>query len=338
MTSRFRVTVIIAGISTFGIPAAHGYDRWSINDDATNCGYCHGDFRNNNYVSPADGQVWGNLHNIHRYDMLNGDCATCHYGAGSDEFPVLLNHSSGGNGLAPISCMGCHGADPQNPSQPNGWGAGLRAHHANAGVGPDANGFTCASCHATDPAPKPEDTLPSYYLNPGSNHPNMPTDSCNPASAGFPESFAGANMGLDNDGDLLYDESDPDCAGPTPTPTRTPTSTPTRTPTATSTPAAPTPTPTATATPTPVIPTPTPTSTSTPTPLPVFIFGDGFESGDTSAWSAATGALLATLDRVRDLGGTPLVKGTLFLMVMTGAAVAGLPGRRKRNRRPPDRR
>ena len=33
---------------------------------------------------------------------------------------------------------------------------------------------------ASDPVPQPEDTLPAYYLNPGNNHPNMPTDSCNP--------------------------------------------------------------------------------------------------------------------------------------------------------------
>lgn len=331
-TSRLRAIIIVAGISFLGIPPAQSYDRWSINVDATNCGYCHGDFRNNSYVSPVDGQVWGNLHNIHRYNMLNGDCSTCHYGAGSDEFPVLLNQSGGGNGLDPISCMGCHGVDPQDPTQPNGWGAGLRAHHTNAGVGPDANGDTCVSCHVNDPAPKPEDTLPSYYLNPGNNHPEMPTDSCNPASAGYPESFAGADMGIDNDGDLVYDENDPDCTGPTPTPTQTPT------PTATSTPVPPTPTPTPTATSTPVVPTPTATATPTPPVDPDLIFRDGFESGDTSEWTSVTSAFFATVDHALEFGGKPLVQGTLFLLVIAGATAAGLPELRKRKRRPRNRR
>ena len=325
MTSRFRAAMIIVGISILGIPGAQGYDRWSINDDATNCGYCHGDFRNGNYVSPVDLQNWGNLHNLHRNDMLNGDCDTCHFGG--DEFPVYLNQSNGGNGLDPIGCMGCHGVDPQDPTKPNGWGAGLRAHHTNAGVGPDAQGDTCVSCHGDDPVPRPENTLPSFYLNPGNNHPNMPTDSCNPASAGYPESFAGANLGIDNDGDMDYDEDDPDCAGPTPTPTNTPTNTP----------PAPTPTPTPTATSTPVAPTPTPTNTPTATPTstppPDLIFTDGFESGDTSAWFTAIGALHATIDYARDLGEKPAVMGSLFLMAIAGATVVGLPGLRKRSRR-----
>jgi hypothetical protein len=329
ISNPLRTGLIVCGCVLIGIPGAEAYDRWSVNDDATNCGYCHGDFRNNSYVSPVDGQTWGNLHNIHRNTMLSGDCATCHYGAGGDEFPVLLNLSGGGNGLAPISCMGCHGVDPQDPSQPNGWGAGLRAHHLNAGVGPDASGRTCASagCHVNDPAPPPEDRLPSYYLNPGNNHPNMPTDSCNPASAGYPESFAGANMGTDNDGDLVYDENDPDCAGPTPTPTQTPTNTPTPTPTSTPTSTPVAPTPTSTPTSTPVAPTPT------ATPGPDLIFNDGFESGDTSLWSAGAEMIFAGLDQARHVARNPFMKSALFLVMFAGVAMAGLPGIRNRRRR-----
>ena len=29
-----------------------------------------------------DGQLWGNLHNLHRSDMLNGDCDACHQASG----------------------------------------------------------------------------------------------------------------------------------------------------------------------------------------------------------------------------------------------------------------
>ncbi len=311
-TSRFRATLIVMGIVFLGIPGAEGYDRWSVNDDETNCGYCHGDFRNSNYLSPVDLQNWGNLHDIHRTDMLDGDCDTCHIG--DNRFPVYLNQSDGGDGLEPIGCMGCHGIDPQDPLHPNGWGAGLRAHHTNAGVGPDNNGDTCISCHTNDPVPRPEDTLPSYYLTPDSAHPDKPDNPCNPSSLSFPESFAGADLGIDNDGDGLYDGDDPDCAGPTPTntPTMTPTNTPTNTPTPTTTP---------------VVPTPTPTTTPTPPIDPNLIFVDGFESGGTSGWDAVAGSLFATLDHARTL------EGTVFIMIVGGAALAGLPGVQKRRRR-----
>ncbi len=266
---------VVTGIAIVGIPAVQGYDRYSINDNATNCRQCHGDFRSDHYISAVDGQDWGNLHNIHRSTMLGGDCDACHIG--NDEFPVMIAQSNGGDGFEPVSCMGCHGVNP-TPGAPNNdwWGAGLRAHHTNAGVGPDSNGLTCMSCHNDDPPPPPENTPPSYYFTPDPNHNNKPIDPCNPAP-GYPENFAGAVIGIDNDGDLLYDDADPDCAVATPTPT--PTSTPSWTPT---------PTPTAT----PVVtntPTPTPTITPTPTPNPNLLFEDGFESGDTSSWSVAVG-------------------------------------------------
>lgn len=294
-SSGARAIVMAIGIVICGGLEAEGYDTYSQNDDATNCRECHGDFRSANYISPSDGQNWGNLHNLHRTTMLAGDCNVCHIG--SNRLPVYLNSSNGGAGFEPVGCVGCHGVDP-DPGNPNAWwGAGLRQYHANAGVGPDSDGFTCMSCHTNDPAPPPESTLPSYYFTPDAVHPNKPTDSCNP-SPGYPEDFAGAVTGLDNDGDLLYDEMDPNCAAaatPTPTATRTPTPTRTRTPTPTATPVftstqtpTPTLTPTSTPTPTPTHtppPPPTPTATPTPTPDPDFIFGDGFETGDTSRWN-----------------------------------------------------
>jgi len=36
----------------------------------------------------------------------------------------------------------------------------------------------------------------------------MPSDPCNPAADGYPENFAGTTLGLDNDGNDLYDEAD----------------------------------------------------------------------------------------------------------------------------------
>jgi len=151
---------------------------------------------------------WGNLHNLHRQTMLSLDCDTCHQA--SDNFPVLLDDSDGGSGLASIGCVGCHGREEDNtaanPGFPHGRGAGLRQHHFNAGV------MVCANCHDdADPAnytPVGENVLPEYYANPGIGHPSMPTDPCN---ADGSEDFAGAPIGIDNDGDGLFDGDDGDC-------------------------------------------------------------------------------------------------------------------------------
>lgn len=199
----------ILGLIILMLPTAgFSYPRYSVNDDATYCGSCHGDFRDNNYISSVDGQNWGDLHDLHRDTMLSGDCNACH--DNGNYFPVSLDSSSGGSGLAAIGCMGCHGRVednvPQNPNFPFGAGAGLRQHHNNAGVG------DCLDCHEdSDPAnytTASESHLPPYYVNAGNNHPNMPTGACNDDGS---ENFAGAAIGIDNDGNGLYDAEDPAC-------------------------------------------------------------------------------------------------------------------------------
>jgi len=185
------------------------YSQYTVDDDETYCGRCHGDFRAGYYFSTVDGQNWGNLHNLHRSTMLNGDCSACHISG--DYFPVELASSAGGDGLDAIGCMGCHGRVednvPGNPSYPNGAGAGLRQHHTNSGVD------DCVGCHDdADPVhytPVSESTLPPFYANPGNGHPSMPTGSCNDDGT---ENFAGLAIGLDNDGDGSYDTEDPDCS------------------------------------------------------------------------------------------------------------------------------
>jgi hypothetical protein len=136
--------------------------------------------------------------------MLDSDCDACH--SAPDRFPVLLGSSSGGNGLEPIGCTGCHGRN-EDAGPNSDRAAGLRQHHYRAGV------TICTDCHDdADPAnftPVGENVQPSYYFTPDPAHPNKPTDSCN---LGGEENFAGAPQGLDNDGDTLYDGNDPDCA------------------------------------------------------------------------------------------------------------------------------
>ncbi len=186
--------------------AADAYETYSVNRDATNCRACHGDFRSSPYISPT-GQNWGDdAHDVHRNGMLDGDCDTCHSAAAL--FPVSMSSSVGGLGFQAISCVGCHGReqDMGNDSVSLGRGAGLRQEHFNSGI------TECANCHTDSvPAnytPVGENVQPSYYFTPDANHPNKPTDACNPNGE---ENIAGSPEGVDNDGDLVYDVNDPDC-------------------------------------------------------------------------------------------------------------------------------
>ena len=135
--------------------------------------------------------------------MLNSDCNACHNAFG--RFPVYLDSSTGGTGLEAISCMGCHGREEDN-TVISGSGAGLRQHHWRAGE------QGCLDCHDdANPAnftPVGEEILPPYYLADDPNHPLIPSDPCNPSADGFPENYAASNLGLDNDGNGLYDGED----------------------------------------------------------------------------------------------------------------------------------
>ena len=186
-------------------PNVDAYEQYSTSVTAGNCADCHGDFRANGYISFKDGTAWGtSLHDGHRFTMLNSDCDTCHSPGG--RFPVLLGDSSGGTGFPSISCVGCHGREADLNSGERG--AGLRQHHNNAGAA------SCGGCHQdNDPATftaTGEDVPPPYYFTPDAAHPVKPTDPCN---ANGSESVFGPT-GLDNDGDLLDDGADPDCAPP----------------------------------------------------------------------------------------------------------------------------
>ncbi len=190
------------------MPPALAFSQYSIDRNSGNCADCHGAFLASPYTSMSDMMSWPNgLHTTHQ-GMVDFDCDTCHTTGGM--FPVQINSSDGGNGLDPISCVGCHGRAEDGSGR---FGAGLRQRHWRGGV-------QCTPCHPeSDPTsftPVGEDVLPPYYANPGSGHPNIPDDPCNPAP-GFPEGgFGGSTLGLDNDGDddgsrMLYDQGDPDC-------------------------------------------------------------------------------------------------------------------------------
>lgn len=208
---RVLAGMLIAILSPWG-SIANAYDRYSVNRDATNCRACHGDFRASApYTSLHDGVPWKNpstsgnlnLHDGHRTTMLSGDCGACHASAG--RFPTYIATSAGGNGLAAISCLGCHGR-----SEPSAGGAvkaaGLRQHHYRSGV------TSCLGCHPdSNPAnftTANEHVFPPFYSMPDAFHPNKPANACN---IGGSESAVAPPYGLDNDGDLTYDGAEAEC-------------------------------------------------------------------------------------------------------------------------------
>jgi len=207
-----RATFLLLGFA--GVAGA--YSQYSVDKDATNCRLCHGDFRASTYTSLVDEGSWPDgLHDTHREVMLNGDCDACH--SSGPPFPVLLGSSAGGEGLAAISCSGCHGrAEDGTGSGSEGFGAGLRQHHWRHGV------QSCGSseCHTDDSDPSlftpvAENVLPPYYADSDPKHPSIPADPCNLEADGFLEDYAASTLGTDNDGDDLYDEQDVrDCPEP----------------------------------------------------------------------------------------------------------------------------
>ena len=196
-------TMISLLVLAIMIPGAGAYETYSAG-----CEGCHGSFRANTYssqaVAKAANPAWPGtslaLHNGHANastatppGMLNGNCNACHFG--SSKTPVYTYQSSG---AAPFnhSCSGCHD------------GPGLRAHHVNRGAD------TCYDCHS-DPAPDAENVLRPVYaaaFGTASGTTGV-NDACNPTAAGFEGRLKDVTtLGLDNDGNLLYDQADPACA------------------------------------------------------------------------------------------------------------------------------
>lgn len=182
-------------------PGAHAYNLYT-----DGCESCHGGFRDEvstkGSVFPSDDK-----HEMHRANgNMNAECTLCHISIGDN--PPLA--SSGGTSSNPaIGCMGCHGRveDAGGDTGKPGWGAGLRQHHTNNGIG------TCAICH-TDADPLTFETAgehfePPYYGTADTNSDN----SCNPVQAAETNEnwTIGDFVGMDNDGDNVYDGSDTDC-------------------------------------------------------------------------------------------------------------------------------
>ena len=198
-----------------------------------NCAGCHGSFHlGNPYVSSHDGVAWllqgtpVDLHFGHQSMVMpiaqigvpgGANCKVCHTGADVD--PVFLGSSDGGPGFPPLGCIGCHGR-AETAAGGVVRGAGERQAHYRKGVTVCAD----AGCHtgagtSNDAIPATfavvaESVKPPYYFTPDAAHPDKPTDPCNRNGS---ESRLAPPLGLDNDGDLVYDVADCGSAGVDPT-------------------------------------------------------------------------------------------------------------------------
>ena len=190
---KLTVLELAAGIVILTTPqagTATAYERY--NDG---CYTCHGSFYDG--TSPQGTVFPGNSKHAMHANVMGTNCFLCH--RTGDEWNPYIGWSDGTAHSPPVGCTGCHGRD-YGPDVGNS-GVGLRDHHAFSGVN------ECASCHNQDPAPLPEDVAPSYYGTPDTSV----DDPCNTALNYLEDWSVGDTIGLDNDGDGLYDGSDSDC-------------------------------------------------------------------------------------------------------------------------------
>jgi hypothetical protein len=129
-----------------------------------------------------------------------GNCLNCHTnfagGSGSVDHQGHL-----GLGL-PQNCNTCHVSIGDTPLtstcaechvEP-----GLPLHHINSGA------YACDDCHPFGSPGAEDDPVPGYAGL------SVTLDPCN----GAEEQYNSFTVSLDNDGDLLYDQDDPDCLPP----------------------------------------------------------------------------------------------------------------------------
>lgn len=156
-------------------------------EDYGGCKDCHGDFRG---PTSTKGTVFpgNNNHDMHRNAAnMATACNLCHTGDSTTRVPTFIKTSNGTANNAGLGCTGCH--EP----------AGLRKHHK-------VNGTDCYDCHDPLETPQPENTKPPYFgtvdtkaQNPGNT---VLTGNTN-------ENWSvGDFLGLDNDGNSLYDLAD----------------------------------------------------------------------------------------------------------------------------------
>jgi hypothetical protein len=170
----------LAATGNFG----YAYETYSGGEDG-GCIDCHGDF--DGPTSPK-GVVFpsNSKHTMHNGAANMGTaCMLCHTDA--TQPPVYTGSSTGTANNPGLGCSGCH------------VGSGLREHHFNNGI------TLCYGCHSYQ-TPPAENVSPPYYGT-------VDTKARNPGNtvqaANTNENWSvGDYLGLDNDGNNLYDLAD----------------------------------------------------------------------------------------------------------------------------------
>jgi hypothetical protein len=171
-------------LAVIGTYTGYAYSTYSGGSDG-GCIDCHGDFRG---PTSTKGTVFPSSqnHEMHRASTsMATACNLCH--TGTSRTPVYTWKSNGTASNQGLGCSGCH------------VGAGLRAHHANNGV------TECAGCHLPE-IPEPESVSPPYY---GTADTKVRNPGNTVLAANTNENWSvGDFLGLDNDGNNLYDLAD----------------------------------------------------------------------------------------------------------------------------------
>lgn len=154
-------------------------------EDYGGCASCHGDFRG---PTSTKGTVFpgNNNHDMHRNAAsMATQCNLCH--SGSTRVPTFIGTSTGTVNNPGMGCSGCH--EP----------AGLRKHHK-------VNGTDCYDCHDPLETPQTENAIPPYY---GTADTKVKNPANTVLTANTNENWSvGDFLGLDNDGNNLYDLAD----------------------------------------------------------------------------------------------------------------------------------
>ncbi len=177
-------------LALFGTSTVQAYSTYSGGSDG-GCIDCHGDFRS---ATSTKGTVFpsNQNHEMHRAaGSMGTKCDLCH--TGSSRTPVYTWKSNGTTGTAGdgLGCSGCH------------VGPGLRKHH-------QANGETvCYTCHDPNEVSDPENVPPPYYTGVWTSYTKVRNPGNTVMAANTNENWSvGDFLGLDNDGNNLYDLAD----------------------------------------------------------------------------------------------------------------------------------
>lgn len=192
LNTLYKCTIVV-GVSMI-CAAGFAYERY--NDGCTEC---HGGFsddtspKNTVFSSVSNDD---NKHDMHRgSEYMNTACDLCHTnGDGKDPYIG----SSEGTTANPtgLGCTGCHMT------------GGLRMHHLVNGV-VDEFGDDCADCHSVGDIFAENSIDPPYY----GTVDTLADNPCNDVLAPLTNEnwTVGDGLGVDNDGDNLYDLADFDC-------------------------------------------------------------------------------------------------------------------------------